>query len=76
MKEINQKHINTLIETRINGNSLNCCKHYQELLKKITKADLALHVSRWGDGEIKLYGSKAEIIEQMKDHYTWWQVDL
>jgi len=76
MKEINQKHINTLIETRINGNSLNCCSHYLQLLKKITKADLALHVARWGDDGIKLYGTKAQIIEQMKDHYIWWQVDL
>ena len=76
MKEINQKHINTLIETRINGNSIDSSSYYKNLLKQITKEDLALHVARWGDDGIKLYGTKAQIIEQMKDHYIWWQVDL
>ena len=75
MNEKNQKHINTLIETRINGNSIDSSSYYKNLLKQITKEDLALHVARWGDG-IKLYGTKAEIIEQMKEQYVSWQVDL
>ena len=73
MNEKNQTHINTLVSTRINGNSIDS-GYYKSLLNQITKADLALHVARWGDG-IKLYGTKAEIIEQMKEQYTQW-VDL
>ena len=75
MNEKNQTHINTLVSTRINGNSIDSSSYYKNLLKQITKEDLALHVARWGNDR-KLFGTKKEIIEQMKDHYIWWQVDL
>ena len=74
MNEKNQTHINTLVSTRINGNSIDS-GYYKSLLNQITKADLALHVARWGNDR-KLFGTKKEIIEQMKNQYVSWQVDL
>jgi len=67
MNSHHQKEINTLIETRINGNSLTSCKHYINMLKRITKADLK-HYCFVCD-IATLYGSKAEIIEQLKEEF-------
>ena len=68
MHNQHQNEINTLIETRINGNSLTSCKHYRNMLKKITKADLEHYCFACDIAPI--FGSKTEIIEQLKENFT------
>lgn len=54
-----------LVETRINGNSIINNKTYMGMLKSITKADI--QDASYDIGYGKLFGTKLEMIEQMRD---------
>lgn len=59
------KIIEQLVETRINGNSIANNKTYLNMLKRVTKEDI--QYSEINFYNIKLYGSKIEMIEQLKE---------
>ena len=62
----NATKIEILVETRINGNSIKGCDAYENYLKAITKGDLKSYGS-WTYG-LTLYGTKLEMIEQIREH--------
>lgn len=62
---LNEK-VNTLVETRINGNSIINNKTYCNMLKSIKKQDILDYSFSLGYGQ--LYGTKLEMIEQLKNY--------
>lgn len=54
-----------LINTRINGNKIKGNKTYEDMLKRVTKEDIKKCSYNWGNSS--LYGSKLEMIEQLKN---------
>ena len=59
------KTIEKLIETRINGNTIDSKSVYANDVKKITK-DQIVHHAKY-DYDLDVYGSKIEMIEQIKN---------
>ena len=57
--------IETLVNTRINGNSIKGCKTYENMLKRISKKDLENYALNFGFSS--LYGNKLEMIEQLRN---------
>ena len=54
-----------LVNTRINGNKIKGNKTYEDMLKRVTKEDIKNCSYNWGN--VSLYGSKLEMIEQLKN---------
>ena len=66
-----QDKVHDLVYTRINGNNIKTYPVYVAMLKSVTKADIKDYASTW-DYELccGLYGTKIEMIEQIKNHIT------
>ena len=62
---MNHKIISELVLTRINGNSIKGNKTYESMLKRVTKKDIDSYIL--GAEIDKLYGSKLELIEQIRN---------
>ena len=64
-----QNFVDELIEARINGNAITGISRdmtYQKMVKRIRKKDIQHYNMIYGNYK-KLYGSKIEMIEQIKD---------
>ena len=53
-----------LVNTRINGNRIKGDKTYENMLKRVSRADITNCSYNWGNK--MLYGSKLEMIEQLR----------
>ena len=62
----NYEIVAQLVETRINGNSIKGNKTYEGMLKRISKDDINNYSVSLGGGV--LYGSKLEMIEQIRNN--------
>ena len=60
--------VGELVDTRINGNSIMNNKTYVNMLRRVKKEDINEYANEYGMAD--LYGSKLEMIEQIRDHIT------
>ena len=60
--------VKELIETRINGNRIKGNKTYEAMLRRISKDDINSFADAAGMG--KLYGTKLEMIEQIRNQFA------
>jgi len=60
--------VETLVNTRVNGNSIKGNKTYTNMLKRITKDDINEYYNAFVASGV-LYGTKLEMIEQIRDTY-------
>ena len=58
--------IDALVETRINGNSISNNKTYVNMMRRVKKEDINEYAGDYGMAD--LYGSKLEMLEQVKEH--------
>jgi hypothetical protein len=62
------KRVSELVDTRINGNQIRGSKTYERMLKATTVLTIRNYAHEMGVGNI--YGSKLEMIEQIKNYFT------
>lgn len=60
--------VGALVDTRICGNSIMGNKTYEGMLRGVTKEDINSYAMDF-EGR-KLYGSKLEMVEQIRDYIT------
>ena len=66
-----QDMVHDLVYTRINGNSIMGYPTYRTMLNRVTKEDIKDYASTWCyELYSGLYGTKLEMIEQIKNHIT------
>jgi len=66
-----QDKVHDLVYTRINGNNIKTYPVYVAMLKSVTKTDIKDYASTWSYELCSgLYGTKIEMIEQIKNHIT------
>ncbi len=63
-----KKHeiVEALVDTRICGNSILNNKTYSNMLRRIGKGDINSYANDFGMAD--LYGSRLEMIEQIREH--------
>ena len=66
MKTNNLNLVETLVETRINGNRIKRNSTYEAILKRITKQDIANYSCLLG-ANTSLTGTKLDMIEQLRN---------
>ena len=62
------KRVSELVDARINGNSIKGNKYYENMLKNTKSVTIRNYAHQMGIGN--LYGTKLEMIEQIKNYYT------
>ncbi len=62
------KRVAELVDTRINGNSIKGNITYERMLKATTAVTIRNYAHAMGVGNI--YGSKLEMIEQIRNYFT------
>ncbi len=66
-----QDKVHDLVYTRINGNNIKTYPVYVAMLKAVTKQDIKDYACSWSyELACELYGSKVDMIEQVKNHIT------